>query len=274
MEGQHMSATARRSRVPMILSVILAFYVLVLYGPVALLPVFSFNDNIYAVFPLTQFTTKWYQQLTDNQAMLSALWASIKIAMASAVIATILGFLVAKAMTRYRVPAKNFFYTVFMLPLILPTIIKGASLLSFFRQYLDIPLSLWTIGAAHVTVTIPFAMLILIARLESFDRSLEEASSDLGMNAWETAWRITLPLAMPGIIASLLLCFIVSFDEFMLAFFLSGNQPTLPIYMFGLLRFPESMPMMLALGSCILFFSIIAVTITEMLRLKRSEALL
>lgn len=264
---------SKRSRAPMVMSLILGVYIIVLYGPVVLLPIFSVNDNIYAVFPLTHFTTKWYGQLAANQEMLASLWASVKIAGASATISTILGFLIAKAMTRYRVPAKSFFYAVFMLPLIVPTIIKGASLLSFFRQYLDIPLSLWTIGAAHVTVTIPFAMLVLIARLESFDRSLEEASADLGMNAWETAWRITLPLAMPGIIASILLCFIVSFDEFMLAFFLSGNQPTLPIYIFGLLRFPDSMPMMLALGSCILFCSIVAVTVTEMLRLKRSEAL-
>ena len=263
--------TGRRSRMPALLSLILSFYVIVLYGPVALLPVFSFNDNIYATFPLTHFTTKWYQQLTTNDALLSALWASVKIAAASALISTVFGLLVAKGMTRYRLPAKKVIYAIFMLPLIVPTIIKGASLLSFFRQYLDIQLSLWTIGAAHVTVTIPFAMLVLIARMESFDRSLEEASADLGMNAWETAMRITLPLAMPGIIASILLCFIVSFDEFMLAFFLSGNQSTLPVYMFGLLRFPESMPMMLALGTCILVCSIIAVTVTELLRLKRSE---
>lgn len=255
------------------MSLILSFYVLVLYAPVALLPVFSVNDNIYAVLPLSGFTMKWYEQLRTNEQMLAALWASVKIAAGAAVVSTFLGFLVAKAMTRYHVPGQKFFYGVFMVPLIVPTIIKGASLLSFFRQYLDVPLSLWTVWVAHVTVTMPFAMLVLIARLESFDRSLEEASSDLGMSAMETAWRITLPIAMPGIIASILLCFIVSFDEFMLAFFLSGNQPTLPIYIFGLLRFPDSMPVMLALGTCILVVSIIAVTVTELMRLKKPEAM-
>src|SRR5262249_12916541 len=148
-------------------------------------------------------------------------------------------------------------YGFLMVPLVVPPIIKGASLLSFFRQFLDIDLSLWTVGAAHVMVAIPFAMLVLMARLEGFDRHLEEASADLGMNAWQTFRRVTLPLAMPGIVASGLLCFIVSFDEFMMAFFLSSNEPTLPVYMFGLMRFPESMPAVLALGSLILAVSVV-----------------
>lgn len=265
------SVIDQRPRKSLVTASVLAFYLLALYGPIALLPIFSFNNNIYAVFPLTSFTTKWYLQLTADHALLQSLWASAKIALAAAAIGTFLGFLVARAMTKYRVPARGFFYGVFMLPLIIPAVIKGASLLNFFRQYLGIQLSLWTVGAAHVMMTIPFAMLVLIARLENFDRSLEEASADLGMSAWQTLYRITLPLAMPGIISSLLLCFIVSFDEFMLAFFLCGNQSTLPIYMFGLLRFPESMPMLLALGTCILFVSMLVVTMTEALRLKQVE---
>lgn len=258
------------TRMPAIVAVVLGLYLAVLYGPVLLLPLFSFNDNIYTVFPLSGFTLKWYRQLGHEAPLLHALGASLKVGCAVALIGTTFGFLAAKAMTRYRIPGHRLIYAFLMAPLVVPPIIKGASLLSFFRQYLDVQLSLWTVGAAHAMIAVPFGMLVLIARLESFDRNLEEASADLGMSAWQTFYRVTFPLALPGIVSSLLLCFIVSFDEFMLAFFLSGNEPTLPIYMFGLLRFPDSMPIIVALGTAILAGSIIVVTVTELLRGRRA----
>jgi spermidine/putrescine transport system permease protein len=257
------------SRTAVIVGSVLALYIVMLYGPVVLLPVFSFNDNLYTVFPLSGFTLKWYRQLGDDASLVSALWASLKVAVSAALIGTAMGFLAAKAMAHHHVPLRKLLYSLLLLPLIVPTIVKGASLLSFFRQYLDLPLSLWVVGAAHVMKTIPIAMQVMIARLESFDRNLEEASADLGMSMWQTFRRVTLPLAMPGIISSLLLCFIVSFDEFLLAFFLSGNEPTLPIYIFGLLRFPDSVPSLLALGSCMLVASVVLITTTEALRSRR-----
>jgi len=108
--------------------------------------------------------------------------------------------------------------------------------------------------------------LVLVACLEGFDQSLEEVSYDLGMSAWQTFRRVTLPLAMPGVWASLLLCLLVSFDEFLLAFFLSGNEATLPVYMYSLLRFPNHLPAILALGSCILVVSAVLISIAEWLR--------
>ncbi|MCP4303175.1 MAG: ABC transporter permease subunit, partial [Gammaproteobacteria bacterium] len=104
---------------------------------------------------------------------------------------------------------------------------------------------------------------------EGFDRALEEAPCDLGMSAGQTFRRATLPLAMPGVLASLLLCFMVSFDEFLKAFFLSGNQATLPVYMYSLLRFPNFLPSVLALGSCILIVSIVLIAVAEWLRRGR-----
>lgn len=249
---------------------ILALYLFALYGPILLVPLFSFNDNIYTVFPLHGLTLRWYRQLAQETPLLQALWASLKVAVCVSLLGTALGFLAAKALTGYQIPFRRVLYATLMLPLIVPPIIKGASLLSFFRRDLGVDLSLWTVGAAHVMVAVPFATLVLIARLESFDRNLEEASYDLGMGVWQTFRRITVPLALPGIVASMLLCFIVSFDEFLLAFFLSGGQPTLPIYMFGLLRFPESMPVLLALGSCILLASVILITVTELVRTRRA----
>jgi spermidine/putrescine transport system permease protein len=107
---------------------------------------------------------------------------------------------------------------------------------------------------------------VLIARFEGFDRNLEEASADLGEDPLMTFWRVTFPLMLPGIVASLLLTFITSFDEFLLAFFLSGTEATLPVYIWGQLRFPERLPMVLALGALILTASVALVILAEHVR--------
>lgn len=256
------TATKLRGIVP----AIIGFYIFILYAPVLLLPLFSFNDNIYMTFPIKGLTLKWYAMMIEEQAMKQSLWASVKIAIGVAVASTILGFMSAKAMTSYNMPGKGYVFAFIMVPLVVPAIILGASLLSFFRQSLDVNLSLWTVALSHILISVPFSFLVIMARLEGFDRALEEASSDLGMNAWQTFRRVTLPLAMPGVLASLLLSFMVSFDEFLLAFFLSGNQATLPVYIYSLLRFPKFLPAVLALGSSILVVSIILISIAEWLR--------
>jgi spermidine/putrescine transport system permease protein len=109
-------------------------------------------------------------------------------------------------------------------------------------------------------------MATLMARFEGFDRSMEEAAADLGDNAWWTFWRVTFPIVFPGILASLLLTFTVSFDEFIMAFFLAGTEPTLPIYIWGQLRFPQKLPGVVALGSIILVVSFVVVFFSQWLR--------
>ena len=136
---------------------------------------------------------------------------------------------------------------------------------------LEIKLSLWTIGIAHVVATIPFSTLIIISRLDGLGRSLEEAAMDLGENAWMTFWRVTFPAILPGIVACLLLSFTVSFDEFLFALFLGGNETTLPVYMWTQVRFPQTLPTVLALGTCIFLGSIILMTTAEFLRRQGAE---
>jgi spermidine/putrescine transport system permease protein len=118
----------------------------------------------------------------------------------------------------------------------------------------------------HLLVCVPFALTVLIARFEGFDKNLEEASADLGEDGWMTFWRVTFPLMLPGITASLLLTFITSFDEFLVAYFLSGTEATLPVYIWGQLRFPERLPMVLALGAIILGVSVALVIAAEYVR--------
>jgi spermidine/putrescine transport system permease protein len=249
-----------------LLSLFAVLYLAFLYVPVLLLPLFSFNDNIYVTLPFKGFTLKWYQNLMANSSLQAALWASVKVGVGVSIASTFFGLLAARAMTRYRIPFRRSIYALIMLPLVIPYMVIGVSTLVILRRALDLDLSLWTVGLSHVLITVPLSMLVLIARMEGFDRSLEEASRDLGDTAWKSFRRVTLPLVMPGIVSSLLLCFITSFDEYLLAFFLAGSESTLPIFIFSSLRFPSKIPDVLALGSLILMVSIVLVVFAEWLR--------
>ncbi len=131
---------------------------------------------------------------------------------------------------------------------------------------LGVSLSLYTVTLGHVLISVPFAIATMIPRFEGFDKSMEEASADLGENSIWTFWRVTLPIVFPGVFASFLLCFTISFDEFIMAFFLVGTDPTLPIYIYSQLRFPQKLPGVLALGACILVVSFFVVFFSQWLR--------
>jgi len=235
-------------------------FLIVLYTPVLFLPLFSFNDSLYVRFPLKGFTWQWYGELFEREPVWNALMNSIKIGAAVSVLSTAMGVFAAKAITRYRIPGRGPLVGFIMLPLVVPLIIFGVALLVLLSQ-LGVPLSLYTVALGHMIICLPFAVATLIPRFEGFDKSIEEASADLGENAWWTFWRVTLPMVLPGVIASLMLTFTVSFDEFILAFFLSGTQPTLPMYIWGQLRFPQEFPSILALASMIIAMSFIVVFI-------------
>jgi len=240
-------------------------YLAFLYVPPLFLPLFSFNDSIYVAFPLKGFTFKWYVAMSKSTGLIDAPYNSLKVGAVVCIVSTVFGILAAKAVTRYTMPGKGPIVSFIMLPLVVPGIILGIALL-VLTNTVGLELSLFTIGVSHVLICVPFGMLVLISRLEGFDKSLEEASLDLGENAWQTFWRITFPLALPGVIASLMLTFLISFDEFILAFFLSGNEVTLPIYIWSQLRFPAKLPNVLALGSVILFVTMALVVLAEWIR--------
>jgi len=240
-------------------------YLAFLYVPVLVLPVFSFNNSQFIAFPLSGFTTRWYAALASDTAMQHALGNSLKVGMVTALFSTMLGLTAAKAVTHYRLRGSGAALGFISLPLFIPDIVLGISLLLLLGA-VGLPLSLAAVVLGHMLVCVPFAMTVLIARFEGFDRNLEEASADLGENSWMTFWRVTFPLMLPGIVASLLLTFITSFDEFLVAYFLSGTEATLPIYIWGQLRFPERLPMVLALGAIILTVSVALVILAEYVR--------
>lgn len=259
------TAKRRRNRGVAVLATYAVLYLAFLYIPVLFLPLFSFNDSIFITFPLSGFTFKWYEQMFANKEMLNALWSSLYVGGIASVSATMLGLLAAKAVTRYAMPGKEAVTGFIMIPLFIPEIILGISLLILF-SLLGVNLSLLTVAFAHTLLTVPFAMAVLLSRFDGFDRSLEEASLDLGESGWMTFWRVTFPLVMPGVISSLLLTFIVSFDDFLIAFFVSGTEPTLPVFIWSQLRFPARLPGVLALGAIILIVSCFLVVFAEWMR--------
>ena len=248
-----------------LLSVYAILFLSFLYIPVLFLPLFSFSESQYMQFPITDWTFERYVTMWKKTKLHDALFASIKVGIFASVISTILGLLVARAMTRYLFPFKQSVLGIILLPMVFPEIIMGVGLL-IFAIFVGMQLSLITVTAGHILICLPFSVVILISRFEGFDKSLEEASLDLGENSLQTFYRITFPIVGSGILASLLLTFTISFDEFLIAFFLSGEDPTLPIYIYGQLRHVKNIPYMLALGSIILIVSFVTISFSEWIR--------
>ena len=204
-------------------------YIVFLYLPVIFLPIFSWSTPPPCPkFPLSGFTWKWYAELPNTPALLDAAWNSLVVGVAAAILSTVLGICAARAITRYRFPGRTAINGLIMAPLVLPEIIVAISMLLVMLQ-LGLSLSLFTVVLGHVLICIPYSMTVLTSGFEGFDRSLEEASADLGESAFGTFRRVTLPMVAPAIISSLLVSFTISLDEFIMAFFLAGTDATLPV---------------------------------------------
>lgn len=240
-------------------------YLAFLYIPVLFLPLFSFNDGTIVAFPLKGFTLKWYGELAEADTLVQALFNSLLVGAVTAVTSTALGLFAARAFARYTYRGSTVSEGLVMLPLVIPGIIVASSMLVMFLS-IGLKPSLTTVILGHVFLALPFSVSIMKSAFDEFDQSLEEAAYDLGAGVVGTFRRVTLPIVAPGIVASLLVTFTVSFDEFVLAFFLSGNQPTLPVYIWSQIRFPAKLPNTLALGSLLLLFSVGLLLLAEYFR--------
>jgi len=217
-----------------------------LYVPILILIVFSFNDT-RTVARMTGLSLQWYARLFVNRELLAAARNSLLIAFTSTVVATVLGTLTALGMDRFRFRLRKTFDTVLYLPIVIPEIVMGISLLLFFNLAFfpvirfmsgaSLTLGLWTILIGHIAFNIPFVYVIVRARLVGFDRTLEEAARDLGADEWRTFWRVTFPLLLPGILGGALMAFTLSLDDFLVTVFTAGTaSPTMPLYIYSLVR--------------------------------------
>ncbi|WP_069298653.1 ABC transporter permease [Neptunicoccus sediminis] len=245
-------------------------FLVFLYAPALLLPIFAFNDSSIVSFPLKGFTLNWFNVLWETEALHTATKNSLLIAVSTAIIATSLGILAARASSRYKFRGQKAVMGFIMIPLVLPEIIVGVSLLVVILQ-MGFDLSLWTIVLGHVLICTPFCVAILSSAFLNLDQSLEEASFDLGRSKLATFWLVTMPLVLPGVVSSMLISFTISLDEFIIAFFLAGTEPTLPVYIWGQLRFPQKLPSLMALGTILLILSLTLLATAEYFRRRSAR---
>ncbi len=229
-----MSGVTSTRRAPL-LTLYAALVFIFIYLPVVVLVLYSFNRDGVGGFPPRHFTLDWYRQLFADAPIWDAVVNSLIVAAGSVALAVVLGLLAALALDRANFPGKALFRRLVLLPLILPGIITGLSLL-MFAVFAGAPLSLFTVFLGHGTALISVATTELFAGLQKMDRAQEEASLDLGATPWQTFWRITLPNLKLSLMASGLLIFTLSMDEIAVTFFLIGRDTTLPLEIWGRLR--------------------------------------
>jgi len=247
------------------LSIYFFVIVIFLYLPIGLLILFSVNSKASLSFPISTLTLDWYKKLFDSPEVLRAARSSFYVALGSSFAATVLGIMVSILMLRYRFRSQGLLVALAVLPLIVPYVVLGVALLILF-SVLHVDRSLWTIGIAHTVVALPYTLLIIASRLAGFNPAIEEAAMDLGADYPTTLRRIVLPMIFPAIISAWLTAFTVSFDEFALALFLSGTQPTFPVYLFSQLRFANRLPIMIALAVILMIGTLTLVFISEKIR--------
>ena len=237
---------------------------LFLYLPIFVLVAFSFNNSKLNVV-WTGFTLKWFAKLFQDGLILEATRNSLIVAVISTVASTAIGTLAAVGMHRYHFKGKGSMEALIYVPIVIPEIVMGISLLAFFAL-MGMKLGLATITMAHIAFSISFVVVTVRARLHGFDRALEEAAMDLGANERETFLKVTLPVIAPGVLAGALLAFTLSVDDFVITFFTAGpGSTTLPLKIYSMVKFGVS-PEINALSTVILMVTLVLIVLSEKLR--------
>ena len=207
-----------------------------LYIPILLLVIYSFNDS-KLVTVWGGWSTRWYTGLLDNEELMKAAWVTLRVAVVSSTIATVLGLLAAIVLTRMnRFPGRTLFSGMVFAPLVMPEVITGLSLLLLFVAA-GFDRGFWTLTLAHTTLTMCFAAVVIQARLYDFDQSVEEAAMDLGASPLKSFMQVTLPIIAPSVISAWLLAFTLSLDDFVIASFTTGpGVTTLPMKIYSQVR--------------------------------------
>lgn len=208
---------------------------LFLYVPLGILGLFSFNSSNVAIWH--GFTWNWYSRVFQNESLLEGTMNSLVIAISATLASTLVGTLAAYAIWKRRSPLLT---SSLFLSLLTPEIVTGVSLLAFFEwafRFLRVQLGLHTVILAHISFSLVYVVIVILARLRTFDPALEEAALDLGANEWQVFRHITLPMLLPGILAAALLCFTVSFDDYVITSLVAGvNSETLPMMIYAMAR--------------------------------------
>jgi spermidine/putrescine transport system permease protein len=242
------------------------FVYLFLYAPIVILVIYSFNSSRYAIWE--GFSWKWYEILLRDQLMLRSLKNTLIVALAATIVSTVVGTIAALGMQRFEFRGKGVLDGLFYLPVIIPEIVMAASLVIFFG-FIQFKLGLTTVILAHIAFCMSYVIIVVRARLEGFDQTLEEASMDLGANEFQTFFRVTLPVIAPGIISGALLAFTISIDDYIITSFVAGvGSTTLPLQIYSMVK-TKVTPEINAISTLLLIPTILLIVISD--RLQRED---
>lgn len=245
-----------------------------LYAPIVVLVLFSFTTDSFGA-RMTGFTFQWYERLWQDERLMGAAWNTLKVALVSTIVSTAIGTLMALAMERYRFRGRAATDALLYLPIVIPEIVMALALLAFFAFAFglieaiigqQLRMSLTTVIISHIAFSISFVVVVVRASLKGFDRRMEEAAQDLGANEWQTFWRITFPLILPGIIGGALLAFTISLDDFIISFFTTGpGTSLLPIEVYAQVKRAVT-PKINAISTLMLLLSMTLVGLSQFMQ--------
>jgi spermidine/putrescine transport system permease protein len=252
--------TGIRPKPPTLSKLVSAFAFFLLYAPLVSLVTYSFLGPSHGPGSPLEWTTFWYTKVLANEQVLDAFKVSVWVGIWSTLISTFLGTSAALAIERYQFRGRKLFNALIHLPLIMPEIVMGLSLLIWF-VLLGITLGTFSIILAHITFSVSYVIITVKARLDGFDYSLEEAALDLGATRFQTFWKVTFPLIWPGVLSGALMAFTLSFDDFLITFFTAGaGSDTLPLKIYAMIKFGVS-PEINALSTLMLAMTLVLVLI-------------
>jgi ABC-type spermidine/putrescine transport system permease subunit II len=253
------------------------FVYVFLFAPILVLVLFSFNANRYGTFPFTGWTMHWYGQVFHDYQIKDALFTTLKISAEVTAVATVVGTAAAFPLVRSRLPFRSGVRIGMTLPIMIPGLLIGVSLLVLLTDVFHLQLSEQTAVIGQSVYTTPFVVLLVAARLQGFDPALERAASDLGANTFRRLRYVVLPLIMPAVFAGALFAFTLSLDEFIITLFLIGAHNTLPIYIYTQVKFgitPEVnalATLLLAASLCLIALAfVLPMTVRRVRRLVRA----
>ena len=246
-----------------ILSLYFWAFIVFLFSPLVVLVVFAFNRSASPTLPIEGLTTHWFHQAFADTELTAALIRSVMLGAATGLLATALGIMASLGLSARRLRMRALVVAILLLPLVVPYISLAVGLLILLKE-MGLQISLWAVLLGHVVVALPFAILVILPRLRSLDPSMVEAARDLGSGEVTAFNLITLPLLVPSLVSSFLICFITSFDEFAIASFLApAGTPTYPVFLYSGSRTPGLLPELIAMGSLIILASIVIIVIAE-----------
>lgn len=240
------------------------------FAPIITSVIFSFNSDRFPSLPLGSFTWHWYETVYNDPDVWDAIKTSIMVAFSTSILATFIGFCTAYTDFRYEFKFKNAYLALALLPPTIPLIILALAMLAWFSR-IGTSGQIWSIIIAHTVLCAPFAMAVIRLRLQQMDKDLESAAWNLGANEWSTMKNVVIPFTLPSIVSALCLTMAVSFDEFAIAWFVSGLNKTVPVTILEILQGNVD-PQINAIGSFVFATTMTLVIIAQLFFITRQPA--